>query len=448
MHIERNFIYNTMGQKMSSSVWNDKLDAKDAGWVADGDKKSGGQGEAWPAVRSGIRAFLKVLKSQKDSERRARMYREAVALYTYEHPGIPSLIESNCHRYEQMDYKLYLVTELVQGPTLGEYIEENGPMSFQDAVDMTDRLLDIVEYYHSRDGIHRDIKPDNIILRCSNPADAVLVDFGLAWQPQDENAHATYDGQELGNRFLRLNELAPDSPNKRDPRSDITFVVGILFYVLTGKNPNVLEESETGRRPHQRDGVSESIHAATDGWALSMLALFDRGFSPLMNSRFQTAQELRQELKRMSGNKPTLADGEILSEIKKRLEAQGAEINKTYFSKIKEAVSKIIIVRNDIAEEIGGHMSGVETGYYKSEPRHSWLNIGFDTPGTSHPRFRPTFDFQIIADELIITVFSEDRQGVAQIIWRTDVTNSDFGDVFRNKIRKIFITGLNVIFSQ
>ncbi|HDC4575215.1 MULTISPECIES: protein kinase domain-containing protein [Enterobacter] len=433
---------------MVGSVWNDKIDAKNAGWIADGDKKSGGQGEAWPAVRSDIRAFLKVLKSQKDSERRARMYREAVALYTYEHEGIPSLIESNCHLYKQMEYKLYLVTELVQGPTLREYIEKNGTMPFQQAVDMTDRLLDIVEYYHSRDGIHRDIKPDNIILRNSNPADAVLVDFGLAWQPQDEDAHATSDSQELGNRFLRLNELAPDSPNKRDPRSDITFVVGILFYVLTGKNPNVLEESETGRRPHQREGVSESIHAATNSWALSMLALFDRGFSPLLNSRFQTAQELRQELKRMSGDKPPLEDDEILLEIKKRLEAQGAEINKTYFSKIKEAVREIIIVRNKIVEEIGDHLSGVETGYYKYEPRHSWLNIGFDTPGTSYPRFRPTFDFQIIADELSISVFSEDREGVAQVIWRTPVTNSDFGDVFRNKIKEIFVAGLRAIFSQ
>ena len=95
---------------MVGGVWNDKLDAKAAGWVADGNKKSGGQGVACPVVRSDMRAFLKVLKSQKDPERRARMYREAVALYTYEHPGIPSLIESNSHRYEQMNYKLYLFT--------------------------------------------------------------------------------------------------------------------------------------------------------------------------------------------------------------------------------------------------------------------------------------------------------------------------------------------------
>ena len=149
----------------------------------------------------------------------------------------------------------------------------------------------------------------------------------------------------------------------------------------------------------------------------------------------------------MSENIPTLADGEILLEIKKRLEAQGAEINSVYMSKIKETVSKIILVRNNIIEEIGGHLSGVETGYYKSEPRHSWLNIGFDTPGTSYPRFRPTFDFQIIADELIITVYSENRQGVAQTIWRTDVSNSDFGDIFRGKIREIFVTGLSEIFS-
>ncbi|WP_395757688.1 serine/threonine protein kinase [Achromobacter sp. EB05] len=429
-------------------MWNDQRTWKLAGWQATGEKREGGQGEAWPVARMGDVAFLKVLKSQNDPERRARMYREAVALSTYKHPGIPLLIESNSIHYDETSYKLYLITELVQGPTLREFIEGNGPMSFQDAVSMADRLLDIVEYYHSRDGVHRDIKPDNILLRGGAPADAVLVDFGLAWQPQDDGAHATDNAQELGNRFLRLNELAPDSPNKRDQRSDVTFVVGILFYVLTGKSPSVLEESETGRRPHQRPGASESIRAVANDWTLSTLALFDRGFSPLLNSRFQSARELRQELKRIMENKPTLATKEVLSEIRKRLEAQGAEQNRTYIAKIHAAVDVIRIVRNQVDAEVGGHLSGIESGFYKSEPRHSWLNMGFDTPGTSYPRFRPAFDFQIVADELIISVFSENRTGEPQIIWRTDMINSDFGDVFRQKIKDVFVGGLNDIFGR
>lgn len=147
-------------------------------------------------------------------------------------------------------------------------------------------------------------------------------------------------------------------------------------------------------------------------------------------------------------NKPTPAAGEVLSEIRKRLEAQGAEQNRTYIMKIHEAVNAIRLVRNQVEAEIGNHLSGIETGFYKSEPRHSWLNMGFDTPGTSYPRFRPTFDFQIVSDELIISVFSEDRTGEPQIIWRTETTNSDFGDVFRQKIKDVFVGGLNDIFGR
>ncbi|AJY24960.1 kinase domain protein [Burkholderia ambifaria AMMD] len=75
-----------------NNVWSGQLTWKLAGWQATGEKKGGGQGEAWPVARTGDVAFLKVLKSQNDPERRARMYREAVALSTYKHPGIPFLI--------------------------------------------------------------------------------------------------------------------------------------------------------------------------------------------------------------------------------------------------------------------------------------------------------------------------------------------------------------------
>ncbi|MGN4999156.1 serine/threonine protein kinase [Aeromonas sp. 80P] len=420
---------------------------KSAGWVTTGEKKSGGQGEAWPVIRSEESAFLKLLKSQNDSERRVRMYREAVALSTYKHPGIPAFIESNCHHYQNKDYKLYLVTELVQGPTLREYIEDYGPMNFEHAVAITDRLLDVVEYYHSSDGIHRDIKPDNIILRGGEPADAVLVDFGLAWQPQDQDSYATDDGQELGNRFLRLNELAPDSPNKRDPRSDITFVVGILFYVLTGKNPSVLEDSDTGRRPHQREEIPERLRDATNSRALPMFTLFDRGFSPLLSRRFQSAQELKQELNRMKDNDSTQTEEDVLLEIKNRLEAQGAGQNENYLSIINNAVNAICSTRDDMIEIMGGYLLPVRTGFYKNEPRHSWLNIGFDTPGTSYPRFRPTFDFTIIGEEFIVSTFKEQREGAAHVIWRTDVTNVDFGKDFHNEIKKVFTLGLKNVFS-
>jgi len=430
------------------AIWSNHRTWKAAGWELIGENKGGGQGEAYTTSRDGEVGFLKILKSQKDIERRRRLYREATALLTYEHSGIPKLIESNASHFDDLGTKLYLVTELVTGSTLRESIEKNGIMSLQHAITLVKRLLEIVEYYQARDGIHRDIKPDNILLRNGEPGTPVLVDFGLAWQPDDQDAHATEVQQELGNRFLRLNELAPGSPQKRDPRSDITFVVGIFFYVLTGHHPNILEEPETGRRPHQRLGMPELIRQIAGERSILIMGLFDRGFSPMLNSRFQSANEFIEELERIMETKSEVPDAQILEHIKKRLEAQGAERNRAYTAKIHEAVNVIRSVRNEIGVQIGNHLIGIETGFYKSDPTHHWLNIGFDTPGTSYPRFRPKFDFTIIGDELVVSLFSEDRQGTAQTLWRTQIAKSDLGPLFREKVQGAFVAGLGSAFGR
>ncbi|WP_343675864.1 hypothetical protein [Paraburkholderia heleia] len=81
----------SIDEAMVNNVWSEEVTWKLVAWKTMGDKKGGGQGDAWPVARADKVAFLKVLTSQNDPERRVRMYREAVALSTYKHPGIPSL---------------------------------------------------------------------------------------------------------------------------------------------------------------------------------------------------------------------------------------------------------------------------------------------------------------------------------------------------------------------
>jgi eukaryotic-like serine/threonine-protein kinase len=69
-----------VGEAIMNNVWTDQLIWKQGGLQATGEKKGGGQGDARPNLRTGDVAFLKVLKSQNDPERRVRMYREAAAL--------------------------------------------------------------------------------------------------------------------------------------------------------------------------------------------------------------------------------------------------------------------------------------------------------------------------------------------------------------------------------
>lgn len=252
----------------------------------------GGQGNTFlvESVSDSVRACLKSLSNNDDKERRERFRRECVALETLEHPSIPTFITSNSSKFRGQE-RLYLVTEFISGVTLSKLIASN-VLDKGAALELTDRLLSVLEFVHSRDVVHRDIKPDNIMLRDESVSDPVLVDFGLSFN-EDYATLSTETLQQIGNRFLHLPELQSDSGNKRNPISDIIQVCGILLYTLTGLPPVVLLD-EDGRMPHQRDKFRESL-ATIDG-AGDFLPVFDRGFRQATSERWQSATQLRARL--------------------------------------------------------------------------------------------------------------------------------------------------------
>ncbi|MCY3982018.1 MAG: hypothetical protein OXF51_09725 [Alphaproteobacteria bacterium] len=85
----------------------------------------GGQGLARKArrKRDGRTAFVKAIKAKKNNERRARFFREASSYDTIRVPGIPGLIESNAHCWENTEVEPYIATEFIEGPTLRHWRE-------------------------------------------------------------------------------------------------------------------------------------------------------------------------------------------------------------------------------------------------------------------------------------------------------------------------------------
>ena len=186
---------------------------------------------------------LKKLNKQNDSERCSRMYREVADLATLDCPGIPKLIDSNSQLFKS-DIPLYMVTEFIPGDTLSNFIKTEVVNIFS-AVSLTIKLLDTLEDCHQIGIVHRDIKPDNIIIKNNDISTPVLIDFGISFNKVDESAtDLTPTWQQLGNRFFQLPELAEKSSLQRDPRSDITQICGILFFTITGKFPLYLLDSE------------------------------------------------------------------------------------------------------------------------------------------------------------------------------------------------------------
>src|SRR6185437_463431 len=222
---------------VNETRWRDRFELQEA-------LPGGGQGEAYRALRKSDQTpvFVKAIKSPKDPERRARFFREATAYDSFDIAGIPQLIESNADLHKEPSAQLYIATTFIEGPTIRRWRAET-TADLETGVHMVLALLEILDACHANGCIHRDVKPDNIILAGGDPAHPKLLDFGLSYHEVPDLEFQTEHGQEVGNRFLRLPELSAGSLDKKDRRSDVSFAAGILFYVLTGEHPDVLQDA-------------------------------------------------------------------------------------------------------------------------------------------------------------------------------------------------------------
>ena len=372
-------------------------------------------------------AFLKILNNQQDDERRARFLREATAYETCSHPSIANLIDSNAHFFKDNNFKLYIATKYINGETLGKRIESYGCQNIQTAVSTTERLLEILLYLHKSDLVHRDIKPDNIILRNSDFIDPVLVDFGLCYKDDNLEVFQTDVGEELGNRFLRLPELSIESTSKRDPRSDLAFAGGIFFYMLTSVMPSILLDAK-GRMPHQRDKIIEKLKEIGGSYFMNLLEFFDYSFSYTLSGRFESASVMIEALNNISKPKE-IYNGDININLKRndklnRLKAiylQCMEVINYVNRKVEKKVSPTYkTCHQGFSDFIEGHTEGVGFVHFASH-KYSFI---------------PLFKIYPCGNEIIVKMDAE-------IIYRTEINDPKFdNDSFKDKIRDAYIFGI------
>lgn len=420
-----------------SKTWNES-------WVGERELNSGGQAAA-KLVRNkatGQIAFAKILSRQGDMERRARFFREATTYATTKHQLIPKLLESNAQHYEDSEYKLYLVTDFIEGLTLSEYVTSNGPLSFNSASSVLMGLIDVVDYLHTNDWVHRDIKPDNIILKDSNPEMPVLLDFGIGYKTGVIGGFETDYAQELGNRFLRLPEMSAGSTAKHDKRTDISFLGGILCYLMTATPPSVLIDEE-GRMPHQRATIVEALRRGFQGRLPSLLDFFDKSFSQKLSGRFSGTQDMRSFLQRLidmhrnpSANEDGLSIDSILSSLNTKVNQDLAR-NKSLYDL---AMSKITGVHSRILQKIKPTYVSYQTGYvnFVDGLRN---DLGFTHFATHDQRFVPSFLIQVMGDELVILA---DKIS----IYRTEVDSPVFSEDLEDAVEKIYLSGLKKLVEQ
>ncbi len=117
-----------------------------------------------------------VLKIAKQPGATARDAREIESLRRCDHPGIARIIDSGSSTHEGVDYQ-YIVESFCGGESLGDILRGGGRLSISQIDRIAIRLIDCLGYLESLRLVHRDIKPDNLILNSSG--DVTLIDFGL-----------------------------------------------------------------------------------------------------------------------------------------------------------------------------------------------------------------------------------------------------------------------------
>lgn len=278
--------------------------------------------------------------------------------------------------------------------------------------------------------MHRDIKPGNIIFRGNILGDIVLVDFGMSYH-EEASANVTPTGEEVGNRFLHLPELACESSLKRDPRSDVTFCGGILFFLLTGVRPVQLSDQD-GRMPHQRlDAVSKlASHAGLD--TDHLLALFDRAFDFRIDHRFQDAGALadaidgcviRQQAARSMDVQATM------ERIKTRVSSPAEVAIRQKMDLLRHIILFMQQITEDLCETLGGAFGRYLTGWAADPGNlHVRYTIGLELRTDSKVRFAPTYHARIVGNEIVLmadqtTIYRCDTEKVDYNKMKADVVS-------------------------
>jgi tetratricopeptide (TPR) repeat protein len=249
--------------------------------------------------RLGREVALKVLLAgEHASEGEVRRFtREAQALGRLRHPNIVPI-----HDIGEVDGRHYFTMDFVEGQTLSMVLQERR-LTVTEALHIIEQVSDAVAAAHTRGVIHRDIKPSNIML--DGDGGVHIMDFGLAKSAGTDSKH-TRDGTTIGTPAYMPPEQARGELSRVDERSDVYSIGAVLYELLSGRPPfggcNLLEIvlAVINEEPPRPRSVNSRLPRDLE-------TIIVKCMEKDPARRYQTAIELRDELRRFRSGEPIRA---------------------------------------------------------------------------------------------------------------------------------------------
>lgn len=248
----------------------------------------GGMARVWRAQDTvlGRQVAVKILHPHLATDRGflIRFQREAIAAARLSHRSIVAIYDTVSEGGNEA-----IVMELIAGSTLRQALDDNGPLSVGDTLEIGAQISEALAAAHAGGVVHRDIKPSNILL-CADRR-VMVTDFGIAKAGEETDLTAT--GMLLGTaKYLAPEQVAGDPI---DPRADLYSLGVVLFEAVTGSAPFQADTDAATALARLHQPAPRAIERRPD-LPPSLGLLIDRLMARQPSDRFATALDVRAAL--------------------------------------------------------------------------------------------------------------------------------------------------------
>ncbi len=265
----------------------------------------GGMGQVYLAehVKMGRKAALKVMNPgmNQDPDAIARFNREAANASRLNHPNVCAVYDFG----ETPDGLIYLAMEFVEGQSLTALIEKTGSLPAPRAASIIHQAADALGVAHDYGIVHRDIKPDNIMIaKGRDGSDLVkVVDFGIAKASSSDAQKVTKTGLVVGTpEYMSPEQLAGDV---LDGRSDIYSLGLVAFNCLTGTLPFPSKSAQEAMIMRLTDKPKTLAEMKPEvSWPAELQTVLDKALARDASDRYQNAPEFGRDISRATERMP------------------------------------------------------------------------------------------------------------------------------------------------
>ena len=238
---------------------------------------------------------VKILKEEfsNNDEFKRRFKNESKAIALLSHPNIVKVYDVNFGEKIQ-----YIVMEYIDGITLKEYINKQGAITWNDALFFMTQILRAVQHAHDKGIVHRDIKPQNIILLSTG--DIKVTDFGIARFSRSETK--TLTEQAIGS----VHYIAPEQAKGEltDEKADIYSLGVVLYEMLAGDVP-FEADSAVSVALMQLQADAKRLTDINPDIPLGLEQICIRAMQKNPADRYQTATEMLFDIEEVINNPET-----------------------------------------------------------------------------------------------------------------------------------------------